>query len=81
MPRLIDEFAHEEDDATTLIVKAVGRVYKQTHEFAHLRKNVTLNPDLSIGVYSQHLVQLPEGWSSATLELELRMLNAEVLEP
>ena len=70
-------------------VEAAGQAYNQTNEFAYLGRNVNHNADLSIEVdrrirnawcsfrkYTLELYDRP----SATLELKIRMLRAEVLE-
>ena len=70
-------------------VEAAGQVYNQTNEFVYLGRNVNHNADLSIKVnrrirnawcsfqkYTFELYDRP----SAPLELEMRMLRAEVLE-
>ena len=70
-------------------VEAAGQVYNQTNEFVYLGGNVNPNGDLSIEVdrcirnawcsfrkYTLELYDRP----SASLELKIRMLRAEVLE-
>ena len=74
----------------TFSVEAAGQVYNQTDEFVYLGGNVNQNADLSIEVdrrvrnawcsfrkYTLELYDRP----SAPLELKIRMLRAEVLEP
>ena len=73
----------------TFSVEAADQVYSQTDEFEYLGGNVSHNADLSIEVnrrirnawcsfrkYTLELYDQP----SAPLELEIRMLRAEVLE-
>ena len=65
-------------------VEAAGQVYDQTNEFVYLRGSVNHNADLSndvnrrIRAYGAPLELYDR--SSAPLELNLRMLRAEVLE-
>ena len=74
----------------TFSVEAAGQVYNQTTEFVYLGKNVNHDADMSIEVdrrirnawrsfrkYTLELYDRP----SAPLELKIRMLRAEVLEP
>ena len=76
------------DTTATFSVEAAGQVYNQTKEFVYLGVNVNHNADLPIEVdrrirnawysfrkYTLELYDRP----SAPLELELRMLRAEVL--
>ena len=78
------------DPTVTFSVEAAGQVYNQTNEFVYLGGNVNHNADLSIEVdrrmrnalcsfrkYTLELYDRP----SAPLELKIRMLRAEVLEP
>ena len=73
----------------TFGVEAAGQVYNQTNEFVYLEGNYNHNADLSIVVvqrirnawysfrkYTFELYDRP----SASLELKIRMLRAEVLE-
>ena len=77
------------DAATTFSVEAVCQVYKQVHNSVYLGGNVNHDADLSIEVdrcirnascsfrkYSLEVYDRP----SAPLELEIRMLKADVLE-
>ena len=77
------------ESAATFSVETAGQVFKQTNEFVYLRGNVNQNADPSIEVdrrvhnawcsfrkYTLELYDRP----SAPLELEIRMLSAEVLE-
>ena len=77
------------DAASTFSVEAAGQVYKQTHDFVYLGGNVNHHADLPIEIdrrirnawcsfrtYSLGLYDQP----SAPLELQIRMLKAEVVE-
>ena len=77
------------ESTATFSVGAAGQLYNQTNEFIYLGGNVNHNADLSIEVdrrirnawcsfqkYTLKLYDRP----SAPLELEVRMLRAEVLE-
>ena len=77
------------ESTATFSVEAAGQVCNQTNEFIYLGGNVNHNADLSIEVdrrvrnawcsfrkYTLELYDRP----SATLELKIRMLRAEVLE-
>ena len=77
------------ESTATFSVEAAGQVYNQTNEFVYLGGNVNHNADLSIEVdrrirnawcsirkYTLELYDRP----SASLELKIRMLRAEVLE-
>ena len=77
------------ESTATFSVEAAGQVYNQTNEFVYIGGNVNQNADLSIEVdrrvrnawysfrkYTLELYDRP----SATLELKIRMLRAEVLE-
>ena len=77
------------ESTATSSVEAAGQVYNQTNEFVYLGGNVNQNADLSIEVdrrvrnawcsfrkYTLELYDRP----SASLELKIRMLRAEVLE-
>ena len=82
--------AKEMPESTVIFsVEAAGQMYNQTNDFVYLRGNVNHNADLSIEVdrrirnawcsfrkYTLELYDRP----SASLELKLRMLRAEVLE-
>ena len=77
------------EPTATFSVEAAGQVYNQTNEFVYLGGNVNHNADLAIEVdrrirnawcsfrkYNIELCDRP----SASLELKIRMLRAEVLE-
>ena len=77
------------ESTATFSVEAAGQVYNQTNEFVCLGENVNQDTDLSIEVdrrvlnawcsfrkYTLELYDRP----SAPVELEIRMLRAEVLE-
>ena len=77
------------ESTATLSIEAAGQVYNQTNDFVYLGVNVNHNADLSIEVdrrirnawrsvrkYTLELYNRP----SATLELKIEMLRAEVLE-
>ena len=77
------------ESTATFSVEAAGQVYNQTNEFVYLGGNINHNADLSIEVdrrilnawcsfrkYTPELYDRP----SASLELKIRMLRAEVLE-
>ena len=78
------------ESTATFSVEAAGQVYNQTKEFVDLGGNVNHKADMSIEVdrcirnawcsfrkYTLELYDRP----SAPLELKIRMLRAEVLEP
>ena len=77
------------ESTATFSVEAAGQVYNQTNEFVHLGKNVNQNADLSIEVdrcvrgawcsFRKYILELYDR-PSASLELKIRMLRAEVLE-
>ena len=76
------------ESTAIFIVEAAGQMYNQTNDFVYLGGNVNHNADLSIEVhrlisnacsfrkYTLELYDRP----SAPLEVEIRMLRAEVLE-
>ena len=76
------------DATATFSFEAAGQLYKQTHEFVYLGRNVNHHADLSIEVNRR----IRNAWCSfrkyselydrpsAPLELKIRMLKAEVLE-
>ena len=77
------------DATATFSIEAAGQVYKQTHDFVYPGGNVNHHADMSIKFdrrirnawcnfrkYSLELYDRP----SAPLELEIRMLKAEVVE-
>ena len=81
--KLMSEFT------STFRVEAAGQVYSQTNEFVYLRGNVNHSSNLSIEVnrricnawrrfrkYTLDLYDRP----SASLELKIQMLRAEVLD-
>ena len=73
----------------TFSVEAADQVYNQTNEFVYLGGNVNHNADLSIEVdrrirnawysFRKYTLELDDR-PSASLELKIRMLRAEVLE-
>ena len=66
----------------TCSVEAEGQVYYQTNEFVYLGRNVNHNADLSIEVdwRTRNSWCSFRKYTSASLELKIRMLRAEVLE-
>ena len=77
------------ESTSTFSVEAAGKVYNQTDEFVYLGGNVNHNANLSMEVDRR----IRDAWSSvrkytlklydrpsASLELKIRMLRAEVLE-
>ena len=77
------------ESSATFSVEAAGQVYNQTNEFVYLGGNINHNDDLSIEVdrririawcsFRKYALELYD-LSSAPLELQIRMLRAEVLE-
>ena len=75
--------------ATTFSFDAAGQVYKQAYDFVCVRGNVNHDADLSIEVdrrirnawcsFRKYSLELYDR-ASAPLELNIRMLKAEVLE-
>ena len=77
------------ESTATFSVEAAGQVYNQTNEFVYLGVNVNRNADLSIEVdwrirnawcsFREYTLELYDRLS-APLELDIRMLRAEVLK-
>ena len=82
-------FTHEGEATAIFSVEADGQMYNQTDEVVYLGGNVHRNADLSIKVdrrlrnawysFRAYTLELHDR-SSAPLELEIRVLRAEVLE-
>ena len=78
------------ESTATFSVEAAGQVHNQTNEFVYLRGNVNHNAKLSIEIdrrirnawcgFRKYTLELLYDRPSAPLELEIRVLRAEVLE-